>query len=102
MYGKNFIEELERTSPELLPQLIILDYNIPEINGADLLRYLKGIARYDAIIKVVWSTSNSDQFKTDCLALGAKEYILKPSSYAGMTSLAQAFLSFCKGQQTEN
>jgi CheY-like chemotaxis protein len=100
MYGRKFIEELEDTASESLPQLIILDYNIPEINGVDLLRYLNGNTRYQHISKVVWSTSNSDRFKTDCLSLGAKEYIVKPSNYAGMSALAQTFLSFCNGEHS--
>lgn len=100
MYGKTFIEELENTHSELLPHLIILDYNIPEINGAGLLRYLKDNNRYDHISKVIWSTSNSDEFKTDCLSLGAMDYILKPSNFAGMTALAQTFLSFCSGNRS--
>ena len=100
MYGKKFIEELEKTPPEMLPQLIILDYNIPELNGADLLRYLQTNSRYDKICKVIWSTSNSDKFKTDCLALGARDYVLKPSNFADMTALANIFLSFCNGHSS--
>ncbi|NTS43474.1 response regulator [Flavisolibacter sp. BT320] len=96
MYGRKFIEALEKTSPENLPQLIILDYNIPEMNGLDLLLYLKENSRYQAITKVVWSTSSSNQFRTDCLALGATDYIVKPSSFAEMSVLAQTFLSFCR------
>lgn len=95
MYGRKFIEALETTSPENLPQLIILDYNIPELNGLDLLLYLKENDRFQAITKVVWSTSSSNQFRTDCLALGATDYIVKPSSFAEMSLLAQTFLSFC-------
>ena len=96
MYGRKFIEVLENSDAESLPQLIILDYNIPEMNGVELLRYLKGKSRYDHICKVIWSTSSSEQFKTDCLALGAKDYIVKPSHFSGMHSLAQTFLSFCE------
>lgn len=97
-YGRSFIEELEKTASESLPQLIVLDYNIPEINGVDLLRYLNGKSRYEHICKVIWSTSSSEQFKTNSLALGAKDYIVKPSNFAGMSELAQKFLSLCKMQ----
>ena len=100
MYGRKFIEELENTASESLPQLIILDYNIPEINGVELLRYLKGKSRYEHICKVIWSTSSSAQFKTDCLALGAKDYIVKPSNFADMRVLAQTFLSFCNAHDS--
>lgn len=100
-YAKAFLEELENTAFDKLPQLIILDYNIPELNGAELLRYLKGLSRYEHISKVIWSTSNSDKFKKDCLSLGAQDYILKPSNFTDMTVLAKTFLSFCNGSLPE-
>lgn len=96
MYGRKFIEELENTDTADLPQLIILDYNIPELNGLDLLRYLRENNRYQAITKIIWSTSSSQQFRNDCLALGAKDYIVKPSNFAEMNVLAQTFLSYCQ------
>lgn len=96
--GKKFIDILENTAAESLPDLIILDYNIPEINGAEILQYLRQNERYSTINKVVWSTSNSDKFKTSCLELGAVDYIVKPSSLSGMQTLAETFLRYC----TEN
>lgn len=93
--GKKFIEALEKTATKDLPCLIILDYNIPEINGAEILEHIRKDKRYDPIVKIVWSTSNSDRFKTNCLDAGAKEYILKPSSLSGIQSLAENFLRYC-------
>lgn len=95
MYGREFIAAIDKTAFEALPSLIILDYNIPEINGAGILQYLQKNNRYDQITKVVWSTSNSPKFKTDCLALGAKDYILKPSSISEMEALAKILLRYC-------
>ena len=95
MYGKEFIDKLDNTAFEALPSLIILDYNLPEINGAGLLQHLRDESRYDHVNRVVWSTSDSEKFKKDCLALGAKDYLLKPSSLSGMEVLAEKFLRYC-------
>lgn len=90
--GKAFLNELETFNPA--PAMIILDYNIPEFNGAELLQQINGHARYQSMIKIVWSTSNSPFYKKACLALGANAYFVKPSTLAGLTELAKTMLSY--------
>lgn len=94
--GMKFFAALENTADEALPCLIVLDYNIPEINGAEILRQLHGNNRYHHITKIIWSTSGSEKFRTSCLALGAKDYVIKPSSLSGIQELAATFLGLCK------
>jgi CheY-like chemotaxis protein len=94
--GMKFIENLERTAENLLPCLIVLDYNIPEINGAEILRHLNLSARYRHINKVIWSTSDSDLFRNSCLALGASDYLIKPASVTGIRKTAETLLTFCR------
>ena len=93
--GIKFIEALEKTADEALPCLIILDYNIPEINGAEILRQLGQRDRYDHIAKIIWSTSGSEKFRSSCLDLGAKDYVIKPSTVSGIKELAENFLRMC-------
>jgi CheY-like chemotaxis protein len=89
-----FIKELESTSDDLLPGLVVLDYNIPEINGAEILKHLNQHERYSSISKIIWSTSNSEEFRKNCLELGAKAYLVKPSSFSGINDIAREILSF--------
>ena len=93
--GLKFLQQLEKTADDFLPCLIVLDYNIPEINGADILRHLNQCNRYDHISKIIWSTSDSEFYKRSCLELGAKDYLIKPSSVAGIRKTAEVFLQFC-------
>lgn len=93
--GIKFIEALNNTSDDALPCLIILDYNIPEINGAEILRQLGESRRYEHITKIIWSTSGSEKFRSSCLELGAKDYVIKPSTLSGIQELAQTFLRLC-------
>jgi putative two-component system response regulator len=69
-------EILENTSPDL----ILLDIEMPEMNGYEVIRKLKADERY-ADIPVVFLTAKSD---TECeregFDLGAEDYILKPFS----------------------
>lgn len=95
LYGKDFLETIAKTTFEELPNLIILDFNIPEMNGAEILQSLQEEKRYDNIPKVIWSTSDSEKFKSTCLSLGASDYILKPHNMAEMKELAHILLRYC-------
>jgi CheY-like chemotaxis protein len=92
--GKKFLQHLDQLSEPEIPGMIILDYNIPEINGAEILKHLESKKRYDAIIKLVWSTSNSSMYERSCLELGAKAYLVKPSNISGLAEMAKTMLSY--------
>ena len=100
--GIKFINQLENVDAAGIPQLIVLDYNIPELNGAEILQRLNTIERFNEIVKIIWSTSDSPLYRRNCLALGAKDYLLKPSSIAGMKEVAQKMLAFCKEDLNKN
>jgi CheY-like chemotaxis protein len=92
--GRKFLSYLENLADNEIPALIILDYNIPEINGAEILKIIEEDSRYRSIIKLVWSTSNSPMYENSCLSLGAKAYLVKPSNISDLTELAKKILSF--------
>ncbi|HVF81160.1 MAG TPA: response regulator [Flavisolibacter sp.] len=93
--GLKFIKGITQLDEASLPGLIILDYNIPEINGAEILEQLKGEERYAAIPKIVWSTSDSELYRENCLRHGASSYLVKPSSMSGIHEMAKQMLRFC-------
>ena len=90
--GKKFLSYLDEL-PEI-PDMLVLDYNIPEMNGAEILKHLQGDGRYQAVTKLVWSTSDSSHYERSCLALGAKAYLIKPTSVDGLVSLAHRMVSY--------
>lgn len=92
--GRKLMDHLDRLPDGELPVLIILDYNLPELSGADIMRLLQGNPRYQAIPKLIWSTSNSPYYKSVCMELGAKDYIAKPSDLAAYLSVARHIRSF--------
>ena len=78
-----------------LPCLVILDYNMPEMNAAQVLSALRAQARYDAIPKVVLSTSNSPLYINECLTNGADGYFVKPNNMVELNALARKIKGFC-------
>jgi two-component system chemotaxis response regulator CheY len=74
----NGLEALEqiRRHPEV--SLMLLDWNMPEMNGFDLLRAVRAQRAFDDLrILMVTSESQSDQV-VKALRAGANEYLMKP------------------------
>ena len=93
--GREVLSALEKLDDEQMPCLIVLDYNMPELNGADILKEIGTNERYKNIPKIVWSTSDSNKFKKICLELGAVDYVIKPSNIMGLEKIARHMLSIC-------
>jgi CheY-like chemotaxis protein len=93
--GKEVISALSKLNDDQMPCLIVLDYNMPGLNGAEILMELAENDRYKVIPKIVWSTSGADKFKQTCLQLGAKDYVIKPSNNSDLEKIARYMLSIC-------
>jgi CheY-like chemotaxis protein len=93
--GKEVLSALHKLGDDHLPCLIVLDYNMPGLNGAEILREISSHGRYRNIPKIVWSTSSSDHFKKTCIMLGAQDYVIKPSTNRDLDRIARYMLSFC-------
>jgi two-component system chemotaxis response regulator CheY len=80
------IETVEASSGfealRLLPaqefHLIITDINMPDINGLELINFVKENERYRGIPLLIVSTERSDEDKKRGMHLGAAGYITKP------------------------
>ena len=93
--GSEILSELEKLKDEQMPCLVVLDYNMPGLNGADILKELGTNERYKQIPKVVWSTSASEKFRKLCLELGAVDYVIKPNNITDLEKIARYLLSLC-------
>lgn len=93
--GNEILSALEKLRDDQMPCLIVLDYNMPGLNGADILSELGTNERYKNIPKVVWSTAGSEKFRSLCLELGAVDYIIKPNNIDDLEKAARYMLSLC-------
>ncbi len=57
---------------------ILTDINMPDINGLELVSFLKNHPVYRAIPIMVISTESSEEDRKRASALGAEEYLVKP------------------------
>jgi two-component system chemotaxis response regulator CheY len=58
--------------------LIITDINMPDINGLELISFVRSNPAYKNIPLVIVSTEKTDEDKKRGLALGASGYVIKP------------------------
>jgi CheY-like chemotaxis protein len=93
--GENALQYIKKC--EALPALIILDLNMPKLNGTETLEKLKSDERLKSIPVVIYSTSVNALEKGKCLRLGACDYIIKPVTYADTMKTAKYFSDLCGG-----
>ena len=90
--GTKVLSFLSRLDDGTLPTLIILDYNMPDLTAPQILAALKSMHRYDAIVKVILSTSNAPAFIYECKQAGAFDYFVKPSDLTELSTIAWRIL----------
>lgn len=93
--GSEILSALGKLRDDQMPCLIVLDYNMPGLNGADILKELGTNERYKPIPRIVWSTSTSEKFRNLCLELGAADYVIKPNNVNDLEKIARYMLSVC-------
>jgi two-component system chemotaxis response regulator CheY len=81
----------------LLPRekfdLVITDINMPDINGLELVSFVKNNDQYRAIPLIIVSTEGSERDRKKGMGLGADAYLVKPFDPAELQELIEKFLS---------
>lgn len=97
--GVELLEQLRSCAPAQLPALLLVDLNMPRMDGRELLRALRGEPRLAAIPVVVLTTSVEPEDRRRAAALGTAGYLSKPDSLAGMVSQFGSLLDRLLGPQ---
>lgn len=85
--GRHAIEKL-RQSPEEF-SLVMSDVVMPEVNGLDLLRYVRSEPKLRAVPVVMMSAHEEAATVFDCIRNGAEDYLLKPVTPKEVTHIWQ-------------
>lgn len=93
--GKEVINYLENISDDAeLPGLIVLDVNMPLMDGIETLKILKSSLRYRHIPVVMFSTSKNPADEKRSRDLGAVEFVSKPATYTEVKLAAKLLHCF--------
>jgi DNA-binding response OmpR family regulator len=74
------------------PDLILLDINLPRINGFDLLRLLRSQPNFDQATIVILSSRDSVLDRIKCRLAGAADYLVKPFRTQDLLELVHTHL----------
>ena len=99
MNGHDVLHFLEQSSTQTgLPLLVVLDINMPRLNGKETLLAIRQHVHYKNIPVVMYSTSNNEYDEQFCRTNGAS-YVTKSSSVEGVRQIAKVLAEFCELQK---
>ena len=76
------------------PQLVLLDLNLPKMDGREVLAEIKGDDDLRSIPVVVLTTSQSREDILQCYGLKANSYVMKPIGFDELVKFAKHIHSF--------
>jgi two-component system chemotaxis response regulator CheY len=86
--GLEAIEQLAVASV----QLIVLDLNMPDMHGIDVLRFVRGQPRYRNLPVIVLTTRSDDSSRETAAEAGATTYLTKPFAPQALAATARTLL----------
>lgn len=80
--GEELIEHIECLGNEIFSEIsfLLLDLNLPGLNGFDVLSHLNNDSNLKILPSIVFTTSNNHKDVEKAYALGANSYIVKPDN----------------------
>jgi CheY-like chemotaxis protein len=87
------IEALEKLRSGSIPanrRMVLLDLNMPRMNGIEFLRELRADPELHVIPVVVLTTSNDDRDRIEAYNLNVAGYLLKPVTFVNFVELMAA------------
>jgi CheY-like chemotaxis protein len=94
--GKEVLKFLDDfTDSASLPDLIVLDINMPRLNGKETLLAIRNHPRYQSIPVILYTTSSNKTDQDFCNQYNAC-WINKPNSMEGIKQVARILAEFCQ------
>ena len=90
--GAELVEQLQ--SAKVPPDIILLDKNMPRMNGLEALRKLREMPLLQSTPIIIYSTSNSEMNAHEALLCGANSYLIKPSDINALQKIIRKVLTF--------
>jgi len=74
--GKDALEQIHRDGSQV--GLLLVDWNMPEMNGLDFVKNLRAEPRFGAVTIIMVTTETEADQMMAALEAGANEYVIKP------------------------
>ena len=76
--GRQALERLKEMPP---PDLVLVDWNMPVMNGIDFIRAVRELHVYDPLPLIMVTTNSESEHLGAAMEAGANEYIQKPCTF---------------------
>ena len=76
------------------PKFILLDLNMPKMDGRQTLLEIKNDPEYKKIPVIIFSTTNNEVEINRCYELGANTYVVKPSNYTNFLTSVDTIVTY--------
>jgi CheY-like chemotaxis protein len=90
--GLEMVAMLDKMPDDELPEMIILDQNMPKMTGKESLLFLRESNRYRHIPIILYSILQVRDFYNECLELGATDVVAKPDTLQAYRGMIEQFL----------
>ena len=99
--GRQAIEYLSGLGPYAdrslhpLPQLVLLDINMPKASGLEVLEWIRQEPRFKSLPVVILTSSSRPEDREKAHQLGADDYLLKPSDPRNLVQIVESLQARC-------
>jgi CheY-like chemotaxis protein len=76
-------------STQPVPDLILLDLNLPRVSGFEVLTWIRQQGHLRSVPVVIFSSSDADDDRDRARSLGATDYVVKPASGSHFVDVAR-------------
>jgi len=90
----DYLNQANEYKEAIIPDLIIMDLNIPKKDGQEVLRYIKNHEGLKTIPVVIFSTSDSGSDVNRSYLLRANCYVTKPVDYDEFVTALSGIVNF--------
>ena len=77
-------EALERLQQAECPDVVLVDWNMPEMDGLEFIKTVRKDARFSGLVILMVTTETETDQMLRALSAGADEYLMKPFQKEGL------------------
>ncbi|HEY0355894.1 MAG TPA: response regulator [Flavisolibacter sp.] len=81
-----------------LPDIIVMDFNLPRVHGRDVIKMIRANKRFDNIPILILSTSSSKEDIDFAYNAGADRYQVKPATVDGIKETISTIFELCNAR----
>jgi CheY-like chemotaxis protein len=100
--ARNGIDALELLRSGVFPaerRIMLLDINMPKMNGIELLRELRADPALNKLTVIMMTTSSEENDRIDAYQLNVAGYVIKPVTFQALEKIVETLSSYWKLMQ---